>query len=67
MKLEEYKAGEYKQGTGYKAFLPSNINYNWGWDDTKLDSLLAEANRQINKKVLQLNCEGTKGKKEVIK
>ena len=47
MKLEEYKAGEYKQGTGYKAFLPSNINYNWGWDDTKLDSLLAEANRQI--------------------
>lgn len=47
MKLEEYKAGEYKQGNGYKAFLPSNINYNWGWDDTKLDSLLAEANRQI--------------------
>ncbi len=47
MKLEEYKSGEYKQGNGYKAFLPSNINYNWGWDDTKLDSLLAEANRQI--------------------
>ena len=47
MKLEKYKAGEYKQGSGYKAFLPSNINYNWGWDDTKLDSLLAEANRQI--------------------
>lgn len=47
MKLEEYKAGEYKLGTGYKAFLPSNINYNWGWDDTKLDSLLTEANRQI--------------------
>lgn len=47
MKLEEYKAGEYKQGNGYKAFLPSNINYNWGWDDTKLDALLAEANRQI--------------------
>lgn len=47
MKLEDYKAGDYKQGNGYKAFLPSNINYNWGWDDTKLDSLLAEANRQI--------------------
>lgn len=27
--------------------MPSSINYNWGWDDTKLDSLLAEANRQI--------------------
>lgn len=47
MKLEEYKAGEYKQGNGYKVFSPSCINYNWGWDDTKLDSLLAEANRQI--------------------
>ena len=47
MKLEEYKSGTYKQGNGYKAFLPSNINYNWGWEDTKVDSLLAEANRQI--------------------
>ncbi len=47
MKLEEYKSGKYKQGNGYKAFLPSNINYNWGWYDTKLDSLLSEANRQI--------------------
>ena len=47
MKLEEYKAGEYKQGNGYKAFLPSNVNSNWGWNDTKLDALLSEANRQI--------------------
>ena len=31
----------------YKAFIPSNINYNWGWDDTKLDKLLSEASRQI--------------------
>lgn len=47
MKLEDYKSGEYKQGVGYKAFLPSRINHNWGWVDTKLDYLLAEANRQI--------------------
>lgn len=47
MKLEDYKSGEYKQGVGYKAFLPSRINHNWGWGDTKLDYLLAEANRQI--------------------
>lgn len=47
MKLENYVAGEYKNGDGYKAFFPSKINYNWGWDDTKLDALLAEANRQI--------------------
>lgn len=47
MKLEEYKPGKYIQMNDYKAFIPSKINYNWGWDDTKLDKLLAEANRQI--------------------
>lgn len=47
MKLEEYKSGEYVKMKDYKAFIPSKINYNWGWDDTKLDKLLAEANRQI--------------------
>ena len=47
MKLEEYKSGEYVKMNDYKAFIPSKINYNWGWDDTKLDKLLSEANRQI--------------------
>ena len=47
MKLEDYKSGEYIKMNDYKAFMPSKINYNWGWDDTKLDKLLAEANRQI--------------------
>lgn len=47
MKLEEYKSGECVKMNDYKAFIPSKINYNWGWDDTKLDKLLAEANRQI--------------------
>ena len=47
MKLEDYKSGEYVKMNDYKAFIPSKINYNWGWDDTKLDKLLAEANRQI--------------------
>lgn len=46
-KLEEYKSGQYVKINDYKAFIPSKINYNWGWDDTKLDKLLAEANRQI--------------------
>ena len=34
MKLEEYKSGEYVKMNDYKAFTPSKINYNWGWDDT---------------------------------
>lgn len=47
MKLEEYKSGEYVKMNDYKTFIPSKINHNWGWNDTKLDKLLAEANRQI--------------------
>lgn len=47
MKLEEYTAGKYINMNDYKAFMPSLINHNWGWDDTKLDNLLSEANRQI--------------------
>jgi len=47
MKLEEFKSGQYVKIDNYRAFIPSKINYNWGWDDTKLDKLLAEANRQI--------------------
>ena len=47
MKLEEYKSGKYVKMNDYKAFIPSKINYNLGWYDTKLDKLLAEANRQI--------------------
>lgn len=47
MKLENYQSGKYIKMDDYKSFIPSKINYNWGWDDTKLDKLLAEANRQI--------------------
>lgn len=46
-KLEEYKSGEYIKMNDYKAFIPSKINYNRGWDDTKLDKLLAEAKGTI--------------------
>ena len=47
MNLEDYKSGHYVNMGDYKAFVPSNINYNWSWNDTKLNRLLAEANRQI--------------------
>ena len=46
-KLEDYISGEYVKNNDYKTFIPSKINYNWGWDDTKLDKILSEANRQI--------------------
>lgn len=47
MKLEEYEAGKSVQMKDYKAFIPSKINYNWEWSDTKLNKLLSEADRQI--------------------
>lgn len=47
MKLENFVAGSYKQGDGYKAFLPCKINCNWSWEDSELDMLLAEASRQL--------------------
>ena len=47
MNLEDYKSVHYVNMDNYKAFVPSNINYNWSWNDTKLNKLLAEANRQI--------------------
>lgn len=42
MKLEEYQSGKFIKTNDYKAFIPNKINYNWGWDDTKLDKLLED-------------------------
>lgn len=47
MRLEEYQSGKFVQIKDYKAFIPSKINYNWEWSDTKLNKLLSEADRQI--------------------
>ena len=58
MKLEEYKSGKYVKMNDYKAFIPSKINYNWGWDDTKLDKLLAmhDTFRNENETLLSRYC-----------
>ncbi|MDD2376486.1 MAG: Fic family protein [Clostridia bacterium] len=47
MKLENYVSGTYTLENDYKAFLPSNINVTWNWDDTKLNKLLSEASMQV--------------------
>lgn len=48
MNLEEYKSGKYMEQNDYKSFLPSEINKNWGWNDTKLNKLLSEADCQVS-------------------
>lgn len=47
MKLEGYKSGIYNRIEDYKAFILSKINYNWGWEDTKINKLLEEASYRI--------------------
>lgn len=47
MKLEDFNAGEYIKVDDYKSFIPNKINYDWVWNDSELNKLLAEANLQL--------------------
>lgn len=47
MKLEGYKSGIYNRVEDYRAFILSKINYNWGWEDSKINKLLEEASFRL--------------------
>ncbi len=47
MKIEEFKSGKYTQQDQYKSFSPNKINNSWTWEDTKVNILLADANRKV--------------------
>ena len=47
MKFEEFISGRYLQQNDYKSFSPAKINQQWIWEDAKINTLLAEANRKI--------------------
>jgi Fic family protein len=47
MKIEEFKAGTYRQQLKYKSFLPVKINHEWTWTDPSLNVLLEEATRRV--------------------
>lgn len=47
MKIEEFESGSYIQQYEYKSFSPSKINTPWIWEDSKINTLLAEANRKL--------------------
>ncbi len=47
MKIEDFKAGQYKQEYKYKSFIPNKINQEWVWSDPKINSLLSEANLSL--------------------
>ena len=48
MKLEEFKSGKYLQQRDYKSFSPLKINHQWVWEDAKINTLLADANRKLS-------------------
>mgnify|MGYP000620885408 FL=1 len=45
--LEEFISGIYTEEYQYKAFLPSQINDYWNWQDSEINILLEEANRKL--------------------
>ena len=47
MKIEDYKSVKYLQQHKYKSFSPTGINHSWTWADGKINTLLAEANRNL--------------------
>jgi len=47
LKIEDFSSGVYKQQKMYKSFSPAKINKSWNWADGKINTLLAEANRNL--------------------
>ena len=47
MRIEDYNSGEYRQEYRYKSFIPTKINQEWVWTDSKINSLLSEANLML--------------------
>ena len=47
MKIEQFVSGKYLQQQNYKSFSPAKINSSWTWEDVKINTLLAEANRKV--------------------
>ena len=47
MKLEAFKAGDYKQQYQYRSFSPALINHGWSWDDGRVGTLLEQATKAL--------------------
>lgn len=45
--IEKYKAGSYRNQGDFKSFLPSPINDQWVWSDTRLNNLLSTADKEL--------------------
>jgi Fic family protein len=48
MKLENFKAGNYRKQYQYQSFTPSLVNHEWTWEDPKINTLLEYASRTLS-------------------
>ena len=46
-KLEDYRSGNYVNIDDYKSFIPSEINEDWVWNDSELNTLLSKASLEL--------------------
>ena len=47
MKLEDFRAGIFKQQYQYKSFSPTLVNCEWLWGDPRINTLLEQANQAL--------------------
>lgn len=47
IQLDKYKAGQIRQGAGYKYFVPTPVNTEWTWNDAKINKLIENASFQL--------------------
>ena len=48
MKLENFKAGSFRQQYQYQSFSPSLVNQVWNWHDPQINTLLETASRTLS-------------------
>ncbi len=47
IQLEEYNAGHWEKGAGFRYFVPSDIHRPWSWADGTINELLERASRKL--------------------
>jgi Fic family protein len=47
MKIESFRAGNWRRQFQYKSFSPTMINRNWVWEDPRINVLLEQATRAV--------------------
>jgi Fic family protein len=48
MKLEDFKAGNYRPQFQYQSFTPTSVDHVWYWEDPQINTLLESATRNLS-------------------